>query len=94
MSQMKLDGGFVDDPIEFHCPLCDKFISCKRDGKGNVYHRAWMFHFTYEHGKTALTYCKDEITIWLYYFMFTPDHYEEMIDSWNAKVPYPERMNL
>ena len=97
MSQMKLDGTFMDDPIEFDCPICGQHIICKRDNKGNVYHRNWMFHWTYEHGKTALVYCKEDITLWLWYFCFPIESGDpvgsEMLDRWNSFVVL-ERANL
>jgi len=73
--------------IKFDCPICEKHIIIKRDKKGNYYHRPWMFHFTYEHGKLAVKYVKDSIMCWLYYFA---DPFgcvaKELIDEWKEKV--------
>ena len=86
--QLGLDGEPLNQPVIFDCPICEKEIIVKRDEKGNYYHRAWMFHFTYEHGKTALKYVKDSIMTWLYYFVLIPPHplAKELIDEWKTKV--------
>jgi hypothetical protein len=77
--------------IEFDCPICNKHIIVKRDKKGNYYHRPWMFHFTYDHGKDALKYCKEDINLWLHYYTFFEFPFEEDIAlemrlNWFKKV--------
>ena len=87
MSQSKLTGGFTDDPLEFDCPICNKRIVMKRDGRGAVYLRNWSFHFAYEHGKTALKYVKDDISLWMAYWMFHNDDTGQTLrDNWKEKV--------
>lgn len=86
--QLSLDGKEVYPDIEFDCPICGKHIIVKRDKEsGAYYHRPWMFHFTYEHGKTALKYVKDSIGCWLYYFISHPNVEKELIEEWKEKVP-------
>lgn len=88
--QATIDGDIIDDhrPFEFDCPICGKHILCKRDERGNAYHRPWVFHFTCEHGKTALKYCKDDINLWLWYFCFYDQPAgQELRDDWKRRVP-------
>ena len=87
MSQSKLTGGFVDDPLEFNCPICDKHIVMNRNNKEDTYLRNWTFHFAQEHGKTALKYVKDDISLWMAYWMFYDDQIgQELRDNWKEKV--------
>ena len=62
--QLLLDGSEQYPNVEFDCPICGKHIVVERDKKGNYLHRPWVFHFGYDHGKTALKYVRDSINLW------------------------------
>ena len=53
---------------KFKCPICEKEIEIKTDGK-YIYHRPWMFHIAIDHAdlfKNEIIPRKD-ILLWLYY---------------------------
>lgn len=53
---------------KFKCPICEKEIEIKSDGK-YIYHRPWMFHIAIDHAdlfKKGIITRKDTL-LWLYY---------------------------
>ena len=91
--QYTLDGNPVDQDIVFNCPFCGKKITIKYKD-GYYYQRNWTYHFAHNHKveiKLMLHWIKDDIPLWIAYWMYPHDDTaKELCEEWLA-VLFAER---